>query len=486
MRFICLQLAFHASRYAYMNASLSRFRTRLVVFVVAACGAFSLVGVSDDQVPGAKVPTESASISSNRQTALVKAVAKARPAVVNIRGKKVVTQSGIAGSDTQLTKQVNGMGTGVILDPRGYILTNHHVVESVSRIEVTLADGTSTIGNLLAVDRETDLALIKINVNRPLPVIPLGTSSDLMLAESVAAIGNAYGYEHTVTRGIVSELGRTVQVSSDQVYYNLIQTDAAINPGNSGGPLLNMDGDMIGINVAVRVGAQGIAFAIPVNDAIEVAADLLRKVNRTNPTCGFTVKTKYENHQPHITVETVDPESSAAKSGLKPGDRIVSINSLPSFRRADLERCMIDRRNGETLSLELDRSSTPLQVALSGKQPVAGEGDAAWSMLGLKLKRTERPNYLKLHPEYRYGLLVEEVRRHSPAHNEGMKVGDILVIMDRWQTETLENVTYILQQPNIATGKPFEFYIFRGDESLKGQLRLPLQAESITDSHVRR
>ncbi len=194
--------------------------------------------------------------SELRETPIVKAVQRVRGSVVNIRGEKTVTApAGQApGSDT--SHRVNGMGTGVVIDARGYILTNHHVVDGVREILVTLADSERYVAKLVARDMETDLAIIKIDAPNSLPVMPIGTSSDLMPGETVIAVGNAYGYEHTVTRGIVSALHRAVQVSDAQSYDNLIQTDASINPGNSGGPLLNVDGDMIGINVAVRAGAR--------------------------------------------------------------------------------------------------------------------------------------------------------------------------------------------------------------------------------------
>ena len=167
------------------------------------------------------------------------------------------------------------MGTGTIIDERGYILTNYHVVSDVRRIEVTLDDGRGCMAELVAYDAAADLAVIKIPATKPLPVIRIGTSADLMEGESVIALGNAFGYEQTVTRGIISALGRDVQVSDTQSYDDLIQTDASINPGNSGGPLLNIDGEMIGVNVAVRAGAQGIGFAIPIDSALNVAAKLL-------------------------------------------------------------------------------------------------------------------------------------------------------------------------------------------------------------------
>lgn len=407
---------------------------------------------------------------SNRVTPLVQAVAKIRPSVVNIRGKKTVQQTSVAGTNAQRTKQVNGMGTGVIIDSRGYVLTNHHVVENVKRIEVTLFDGSTTTGKLIAVDNDSDLALLKINTGRQLDVVPLGTSSDLMLAEPVAAIGNAFGYEHTVTRGIISELGRTVQVSNDQIYYNQIQTDAAINPGNSGGPLLNMDGEMIGINVAVRVGAQGIAFAIPVNDAIEIAARMFEKLE-SDVELGFSVRTVYKNNTPSVQVESVDPDSAAGKAGLRPGDRIALINSTPCHRRLDLQRAVFDRRAGDVISLQLDRDSTPMRFALTGTKE-SGRVESAWERLGVRLRETYIHGLDPIHADYKHGLKVESVRKNSPAHRQGIKPGDIIVAMDGWKTETLDNVTFVLQQSEIQSGKTFEFFIFRGRESLRGQLRV--------------
>ena len=193
-----------------------------------------------------------AAASELRETPVVKAVQRARGAIVNIRGEKTVAASASQAAGSDGGRRVNGMGTGVLIDPRGYILTDYHVVNGVREVHVTRADGQRHTARLLAHDKEADLAILKIDCPTPLPVIPIGTSSDLMAGETVIAVGNAYGYEHTVTRGIISALHRSVQVSEAQYYDDLIQTDASINPGNSGGPLLNIDGEMIGINVAVR------------------------------------------------------------------------------------------------------------------------------------------------------------------------------------------------------------------------------------------
>ena len=195
------------------------------------------------------------------------------------------------------------MGTGVVIDERGYILTNYHVVADVRRIQVTLYDHREFTAELVARDPVSDLAVIKIPVTEPLPLIKIGTSSDLMEGEPVIALGNAFGYEHTVTRGIISALGRDVQVSDTQTYDDLIQTDASINPGNSGGPLMNVDGEMIGLNVAVRAGRQGIGFAIPIDQVMHVAAQLLSVEQLENKRHGLVTHASNEPGVPLVVDE---------------------------------------------------------------------------------------------------------------------------------------------------------------------------------------
>src|SRR6516225_2763036 len=222
---------------------------------------------------------------SLRQTPVVDVVKRVRDAVVNIHSERTVR--GPAQEDlfafAPSQNRVNGMGTGIVIDPRGYIVTNHHVIEDVNLLRVRLSDGSTHNARVLARDPESDLALLKIDAGRPLPTLPLGTASDLMVGETVIAMGNAYGYEHTVTVGVVSALKRDVTLNKDVSYKALIQTDASINPGNSGGPLVNVRGELIGVNVAIRAGAQGIGFAIPVDTMIRTAADMLsiRKRNGT-------------------------------------------------------------------------------------------------------------------------------------------------------------------------------------------------------------
>src|SRR5262249_23250599 len=176
----------------------------------------------------------------NRRTPVVDLVERVKAAVVNIHSERTVQGAAAAGEALAAAPsgRVNGMGTGIVIDPRGYIVTNYHVVEDVNVIRVRLSDGTSQSALVLARSHEADLALLKIDVARPLPVMPLGTAQDVMVGETVVAIGNPYGYEHTVSQGVVSAVKRDVTLNKDISYRSLIQTDASINPGNSGGPLL--------------------------------------------------------------------------------------------------------------------------------------------------------------------------------------------------------------------------------------------------------
>ena len=421
-------------------------------------------------------PTHCPADQPDRETPLVRAVANCKSAVVNLRGRKSVRLD--ESPNNREMKQVNGMGTGVIIDPRGYVLTNYHVVQDVKQIQVTTGNREKTTGRLIAHDPDSDLALLKIDLPRDLPTIPVGTSSNLMLAETVAAVGNAYGYEHTVTVGIISQFGRTVQVNDDQIYRNLIQTDAPINPGNSGGPLINLDGEMIGINVAVRIGAQGIAFAIPVNDAMEIASKLMSRhvVEDKNLLHGFNLSTVFKDHQPSLMVADVVPSSPAAKAGIEKGDQIARINGGQASRSLDLHTSLIALSPTEKLDLEISNDGSVRQVSIELSKNSGTDGNKrSWRMLGMTLKPATQDEMDGLHPNYEFGLKVTRVRQEGPAFGQGIIEGDILVAMHGWKTESMENLQYILEQPDILNNKNFMFYVLREKERYWGELRADSQ-----------
>ena len=416
-----------------------------------------------------------AAASQQRETPIVKAVQRVQGAVVSIRGEKTVAipPGQIAGADS--SRRVNGMGTGVVIDSRGYIVTNYHVVDGVREIVVTLADGQRHVARLVTRDIETDLAIIKINTQAPLPVIPLGTSSDLMPGETVIAVGNAYGYDHTVTRGIVSALHRAVQVSDAQFYDDLIQTDASINPGNSGGPLLNIDGEMIGVNVAVRAGAQGIGFAIPVDKVVSITAGLLASCNASKVWLGVTSSNESVPRQ-GMVLGAVDPKSPAAEAGLEPGDIVARIDDTQVQRPLDFQRAILDCQPGQRIRLAVRRANDVLAVNLTlgeALQTAKSADQPAWDLLGVELKSIVPEEFRKNHQtRYRGGLSVSAVRPNSPAALQGIVPGDVLVGVHIWETVTLENVAYILKRPDFASLSPVKFFILRGDETLYGYLPL--------------
>ena len=389
---------------------------------------------------------QAAAGESLRETPIVLAVQQAKPSIVNINGHKTIPPDD---ETAEGARRVNGMGTGVVIDQRGYVLTNYHVVEGVSQIHVTLHDGRSFIARLVANDPKTDLAVIHVPVKESLPLIKIGTSGDLMEGERVVAIGNAFGYPHTVTCGFISALNRSVQVSDAQKYVDLIQTDASINPGNSGGPLMNVDGEMIGINVAVRVGAQGISFAIPVDRAIEVAAQLMSVERLKGVWHGIEGRAVSRDS---FAVTAVREGSPAASSGVQPGDVIRSVETTAVHRQLDLERALLEAETGKPVAVTVERNKQPLELklalaAIPSRQP--DPVDRYWRSLGLKLEPVSEAELQGLGATYKGGLRVVEVRTDGPAAEQGIHSGDVLVGMHKWETLSLENVSYILNRPDL-------------------------------------
>jgi serine protease Do len=405
-------------------------------------------------------------VTELRRTAIVRAIETTRDSVVNIHGQKLVPATEEEGEQ----RRVNGMGTGVVIDSRGYVVTNYHVVEGVRRIEVTLANGQTVAASLVSHDAATDLAVIKVEGAGPLPVIRIGTSSDLMIGETVLALGNAFGYEHTVTRGIISALHRNVDVSKTQRYEDLIQTDASINPGNSGGPLLNIDGEMIGVNVAVRAGAQGIGFAIPVDSVLRIVTNLL-SVERVDHLWHGIVARKGDGGT--AVVEAVHRESPAESVGMRAGDVIKRVGDQAVTSQLDIERALLGRKPGERVPVLLARSGGEEQIQLAlAAAPHQSRSleDRCWDQLGIRLDGMPASSVRKLQARYRGGLLVTDVRPDGPAAAQGIRAGDILVGLHVWETIAADNVAYILDRADEDQLGPLKFYILRGRDTLFGHI----------------
>ncbi len=435
-----------------------------------------------------------------REDAIVRAIRSARPAVVNIRGEKVLKSvpydaSNPNGEGAQQDSQhVNGMGTGVLFDPRGYIVTNFHVVDGIQEIHVTTSETKTYVAQVLARDKETDLAIIKIDAlaGEVFQTLALGESTDLMSGETVIAVGNAFGYEHTVTKGIISALHRSVQVSDVQSYEDLIQTDASINPGNSGGPLLNINGEMIGINVAVRAGAQGIGFAIPVNRAMEVVAKMVESCSAENNWHGIHFVTLPLKDSQGAVVQNVEPNSPADSIGLKSGDVILAVNNQKIHHELDFACAILEQKPGETIRLTVSRNERSANVkltmgAVSKKNRVVSEytpeikgrpafnaqkltdEEIVWKHLGILTSSVAGSTMtISGNRKYNGGLLVQNVRANSPAARQGIQNGDILLGIQRWETLSVENVIFVLEQPEIQRAEQVKFLLVRNGKVMIG------------------
>lgn len=432
-------------------------------------------------------------LRSNRETPVVRAIKRTRPSVVSINGRKTIRDEDAPYGARNRFRKVNGMGTGVIIDERGYIVTNFHVVQGVADIRVTFANKTQTTARLVAHDPRTDLAVIKVKTSTPLPVMPCGTSSDLMLGETVIAIGNAYGYKDTITVGHVSELDRTVEVSDEQTYYKLIQTDAAINPGNSGGPLVNINGEMIGINAAVRMGAQNIGFAIPVNPALEIVAGLIRKENQAQISLPVTAATDFKSDRPRLLIDQTHQEL-----GLQRGDQILSVDGRKVSKRLDIERLLIGRKAGDPVSLKLKRGThqfavdTKLNAARTVAQQTSHSAthrtassvtnrsvndleSKVWNILGVRLSEIPKQKFRELTTKYGGGLQVTQIRSGSQAMAQNIQPGDVLLGIHEWETTSLGHIAYIIEQDQVYQADHVEFFVLRRGEVLKGSFRLAMR-----------
>jgi serine protease Do len=297
-----------------------------------------------------------ASAQHPRRTPIVEAVEKTRAGIVTV---KVDKRDG---------SSVRNVGTGIVVDERGYILTNRHVLAAARQVAVCLQDGKELQADIVAVDAETDLAIIRAKQTAGLQALTLGSGNDLLVGETVIAIGHPYGYSHTVSTGIISALGRCITMPTGELLTNLIQTDASINPGNSGGPLLNINGELIGVNVALREGANGIAFAINVDTVKQVLSRHLgaAKVAGVRHGISCSDRTSPKGYQgQHVIITAVDAEAPATAAGLRPGDEILRVANCPIANRFDVERALWDSKPGDRVPFMLIRQAKELKVTLT-------------------------------------------------------------------------------------------------------------------------
>jgi Do/DeqQ family serine protease len=407
---------------------------------------------------------DAAAKESLRRSAIVVAVEKVSPAVVNISTtvtEKVSPFFPFGGEDffkdffpDMFSREYkhSSLGSGVIIDgEKGYIVTNHHVVARATEIKVITSNQKEYKGRSLGSDPRSDLAVIKIDAKEKLPEAKLGDSEDLMIGETVIAIGNPFGLTHTVTTGVVSAIDRSVR-AEDRVYRHFIQTDASINPGNSGGPLLNIDGDVIGINTAIYQKAQGIGFAIPINKAKRIVKELLRAGEVQPPWLGLDLQELTPELKRHfalpgggggVLVSDVYGNSPADRAGVKRGDVVLVVGGTSVASLSDYQDALAEFTTGDRITLKLFRRGKEISIPL---QPASFPPELAletvYRRLGIKVGEGRRGG----NSQQRSGVSVEEVKQDSEAGRIGLKSGDIIAQVNEVAVTNLEDFKKAVSQ----------------------------------------
>ncbi|HVR39639.1 MAG TPA: trypsin-like peptidase domain-containing protein [Thermoanaerobaculia bacterium] len=408
---------------------MNKLRLILLLAIVVACKPVA-ESQAEPQKPRQAPPTIPPTVSAVRRTPVVTVAHDVLPAVVNIQTEATIRRREVDpffdpfgfGRERAYTSQ--SLGSGFVWSPDGIIVTNNHVVEGASSITVNFNDGTQLAAKLIGVDPDSDLAVLRVDAKQ-LVAAPIGISSDLMIGETVVAVGNPFGLSGTVTTGVVSALGRSVpSKEAGRTFTDFIQTDASINPGNSGGPLLNIEGRVIGINVAIYAQAQGIGFAIPVDRAKKVIQDLLRYGVVHSAWIGAVTATVTPEEAKRLNIHAtkgaliarVFTGSPAQTAGLRAGDVITAVNGQAVDSREAYSTVTATLTPDKPLDLTITREGASRNVQVRPSDPP--------SSLGLRI--LEEVAGLRVADQSR-SVIVDEVVRGSRAESIGIESGDVVV-----------------------------------------------------------
>lgn len=376
------------------------------------------------------------------------------------------------------------LGSGFIVDSKGYIITNNHVIDKADKIYVKLSTDPDNqdLGRparIIGVDKATDLAVIKIDTDKPLPTVKMGNSDSTQVGDWVEAIGSPFALAQTVTAGIISAKNRTIEPGSSGQFQHFIQTDAAINPGNSGGPLLNMNGDVIGVNTAIYTQTNsyaGIGFAMPSNTVVSVYNDLISPSHKVvRGSIGITFRqglsgavNRVYGFKNGVIVASVEPGGPAEKGGLKPGDIITTIDGRQIKDGDDLVNDIASRRPGSTIRLGFLRDGKPTDAMVTigdrdkifenlGKQTGTNAPDETEnpgeSKLGISVREAPQDMVSKLH---RPGVIIQSVRPGSFADLQGLEPGLVITRINKQTTGSREQFNAIVSKLKTGDDVVFE------------------------------
>ena len=374
--------------------------------------------------------------------------------------------------DREMKQQ--SLGSGFIISKDGFIITNYHMVEGSSEIKVKISDGRELKAKMVGRDTKTDLALLKISsLFENLPVLALGDSEKMRVGDWVLAVGNPFGLEHTVTQGIISATGR---VLGSGPYDNFLQTDAPINPGNSGGPLVNLRGEVIGINTAIVSGGQGIGFAIPSALAKSVVAQLKEKGRVVRGWIGVSIQTvtpeiakSFGLKRAHgALVGDLEPGGPAAQGGLKQGDIVVRFGGRQVKNANDLPRMVAETPVGRKVPVVVIRDGKEVQATLkiaelSEEKTQAREVSPVQS-LGMKVESLTEQLRQQTGITAKSGVVVTEIEQGGSAEEAGVEVGDVIREVNRRPVKDLSDYNAVLGAAK--KGAPLLLLLKRGKQSL--------------------
>ena len=367
-----------------------------------------------------------------------------------------------------------GTGSGFIINQEGYILTNEHVVHKADKIKVTLSDGREFTGKVIGSDMSSDMAIVKIQADH-LPTVTLGNSDELRVGEIVIAIGNPYGLQQTVTMGVVSAKGRSITAGIEgHVYRNFIQTDTAINPGNSGGPLLNIKGEVVGINTAIIPFAQGIGFAIPINIAKRNIDDLINLGKVRRPWLGVyiqevTPEIAEQFNLPEakgVLVGDVIEDSPAEEAGIKRGDIVAKVNDEEVNSPEELQDKIRDIDIGKKVNIEIMRDGKVINFIVKiGEMPTVEEEEEFPKekvfpvQAGIKVKVVTPEIAKEVGLPWVKGLVITEVIPGSSADDMGLQPGDVILEANRIEMSSVDEWEEIINK--LEPGDTLLLLIFR-------------------------